>query len=127
MMDPFEVDDRSWEQEVELSALPVLVMFYSTICPHCKEMEPYFVTYAQEYAGKIRFARVNILENPFTVERYGIMATPTFKFFCQGKPVQELVGAAYPTLLKELIDEALAYGKECVGKSTPVRFDPAYA
>jgi thioredoxin 1 len=122
-----EVDDSTWEKEIELAELPALVMFYSTTCPHCKQMEPYFTAYALEYEGKIRFARLNILENPFTVERYGIMATPTFKFFCQGKPVQELVGAAYPALLKKLIEDSLVYGKECIGKSTPVRFDPAYA
>ncbi|MDI6885464.1 MAG: thioredoxin family protein [archaeon] len=126
-MNLFEVDDRSWEKEVELAELPVLVMFYSPTCPHCKEMEPYFNEYAQEYSGKVHFARLNILENPFTAERYGIMATPTFKFFCNGKPVQELVGAAYPSLLKKLIADSLEYGKECLEKTTPIRFDPAYA
>ena len=55
------------------------------------------------------------------------MATPTFKFFCNGKPVQEFVGAAYPTLLKKMIMDSLEYGEACVAKTTPVRFDPAYA
>jgi thioredoxin 1 len=125
-MNLVEVDDKSWEHEIELSELPVLVMFYSTTCPSCKVLEPYFTEYAQEYAGKVQFAKLNVYENQFTAERYGIMGTPTFKFFCNGKPVQELVGAAYPTLLKKLIDDTLEYGKECVEKTTPVRFDPAY-
>ena len=126
-MNLFEVDDRSWEKEIELAELPVLVMFYSPTCPHCREMDPYFTAYAQEYAGKVNFARLNILENQFTAERYGVMATPTFKFFCNGKPVQELVGAIYPSLLKKLIEDSLEYGKECLEKTTPIRFDPAYA
>jgi len=66
-------------------------------------------------------------ENQFTTARYGAMATPTFKFFCNGKPVQEFVGAAYPTLLKKMIMDSLEYGEACVAKTTPVRFDPAYA
>ncbi|MBE0516384.1 MAG: hypothetical protein IBX41_03180 [Methanophagales archaeon] len=41
-MNLFEVDERSWEREIELAELPVLVLFYSPICPHGKEMEPYF-------------------------------------------------------------------------------------
>jgi thioredoxin 1 len=126
-MNLLEVDDSSWEQEIELSELPVLVMFSSPTCVHCKEMEPYFIQYAQEYEGKVKFARLNIVESMFTAERYGVMASPTFTFFCKGKPVQNLAGAAYPTLLKKLIDESLQYGEACVGKSTPVRFDPAYA
>ena len=126
-MNLLEVEDRSWEKEVELSELPVLVMFFSQSCVHCKEMEPYFIQYALEYEGKVKFTKLNIVESQFTAERYGVMATPTFTFFCQGKPVQNLAGAAYPTLLKKLIDESLEHGEQCLEKSTPVRFDPAYA
>jgi hypothetical protein len=43
------------------------------------------------------------------------------------QPVQEIVGAVYPTLLKKLIEESLEFGKKCLEKSTPVRFDMAYA
>ena len=127
IMNLLEVDDSSSEQDVELSELPVLVIFSSPTCVHCKEMEPYFIQYAQEYEGKVKFARLNIVESQFTAERYGVMATPTFTFFCDGKPVQNLAGAAYPTLIKKLIDESLEYGEQCLEKSTPVRFDPAYA
>ena len=126
-MNLLEVDDSSWEQEIELSELPVFVMFFSPACVHCKEMEPYFIQYAMEYEGKVRFAKLNIVESLFTAERYGVMATPTFTFFCQGKPVQNLAGAAYPTLIKKLIEESLEHGEQCLEKSTPVRFDPAYA
>jgi thioredoxin 1 len=126
-MNLLEVDDTSWEKEVELSELPVLVMFFSQTCVHCKEMEPYFIQYALEYEGTVKFTKLNVVESPFTADRYGVMATPTFTFFCQGKPVQNLAGAVYPTLLKKLIDESLEHGEQCLEKSTPVRFDPAYA
>lgn len=126
MNNVFEVNDINWEQEVELSELPVLVMFYSTSCPNCKVMEPHFNQYAQEYTGKVQFVKLNVFENQFTAERYGIMATPTFKFFCNGKPVQDLVGAPYPTLLKNLIEDALEHGQACLEKASPVRFDMAY-
>jgi thioredoxin 1 len=102
-------------------------MFFSQTCVHCKEMEPYFIQHAQEYAGKVKFAKLNIVESQFAAERYGVMATPTFTFFCHDKPVQNLAGAAYPTLLKKMIDESLAHGEQCLEKSATVRFDPAYA
>ena len=125
-MSLLEVDDKSWEHEVELSELPVLVMFFGPLCPYCKEMEPYFIQYAQEYEGAVKFVKLNIVESSFTAERYGVMATPTFAFFCHGTPVRNLAGVAYPALLKKLIDESLEHGEACREKSTPVRFDMAY-
>jgi len=69
------------------------------------------------------FVRINISTNQWTAERYGVRSTPTFKFFCDGKPVQEMVGAIYPTLLKKMIDEVLLHGKECAKNSTTINYD----
>ncbi|MFA5398133.1 MAG: thioredoxin family protein, partial [Methanogenium sp.] len=88
-----EIQGTDWEETVEKSALPVAVMFYSPTCPHCKTMEPYFRNYATEYDGKMLFVRLNLAENLWIGERYGVMATPTFGFFCAGKPVQSISGA----------------------------------
>ncbi|HUV03469.1 MAG TPA: thioredoxin family protein [Desulfobacteria bacterium] len=96
------MDAITREKEVELSELPVLVMFFSPTCVHCKEMEPYFIQYALEYEGKVKFARLNIVESPFTADRYGVMATLTFMFFCKGKPVQNIAGAALPHAHQEI-------------------------
>lgn len=116
------VDDDSWAEVVESSEGPVAVMFYSPTCPHCIAMEPYFREYAQEFSGRVLFARINVLENISLARRYGVMSTPTFKFFCKGKPVQELVGAAYPPLLKKIVSDLLQYGSECAGRSTPIGY-----
>jgi thioredoxin-like negative regulator of GroEL len=118
-----EGDDISWENTVEKEAKPVAVMFYSPTCAFCHQMEPYFKSYAQEFKDSVIFVRINIMANQWTAERYGVRSTPTFKFFCNGKPVQEMVGAIYPALLKKMIDEVLIHGKECAKNSTPVNYD----
>ncbi len=115
-----EVDDLSWSRIFEKEGMPVVVMFYSPTCAHCREMEPYFTEYASEYRGKVIFARVNVMRSPYVVKRYGIMSTPTFKFFCDARPVEEIVGAVYPPLLKKTIEDVLKYGRECVKSSTPI-------
>jgi hypothetical protein len=46
------------------------------------------------------------------------MGTPTFKFFCKGKPIQELVGAIYPTLIKKTVEDSLKQGLQCVNNTT---------
>ena len=39
-------------------------MFYSSTCPYCKAMEPYFINYAREFENSAVFARLNIETNP---------------------------------------------------------------
>ncbi len=118
-----EVDDVTWERSVERSIKPVAVMFYSPSCAFCHQMEPYFRNYAVEYKKEVIFARLNIMTNQWTAERYGVRSTPTFKFFCDGKPVREMVGAIYPTLLKKMVDEVLIHGKECAKNSTTIDYE----
>ena len=103
--------------------MPVAVMFYSPACAFCHQIEPYFRSYATEYKENVAFVQLNILVSPWTVERYGVRSIPIFKFFCEGKPVQEMVGAVYPALLKKMIDEALLHGKECAKNSTAIDYE----
>jgi thioredoxin-like negative regulator of GroEL len=86
-------------------------------------MDPYFRTYATEYHDRVIFVRLDITTNLWTAERYGVKSTPTFKFFCDGKPVQEMVGAVYPALLKRAVDEVLIHGKECARNSTAIDYE----
>jgi thioredoxin-like negative regulator of GroEL len=118
-----EADDRTWEKNVERSEKPVAVMFYSPTCVFCHQIAPYFRRYAKEYQESITFVQLNVLANPWTSARYGVRSTPTFKFFCNGKPVQEIVGVVYPTLLKKTVDEVLLHGKECARNSTLIDYE----
>lgn len=118
-----ELSDKDWEEAVEKSEIPVIVMFHSPTCGHCKVMEPYFREFATEFTGQVKFYRLNVMANQWTGERYGVRATPTFKFFCNGKAVQDLVGAIYPALLKKRIEEVLIYGEECAEKSSFVNYE----
>jgi thioredoxin 1 len=118
-----ELSDSTWEQNVEKSEQPVIVMFHTPTCPHCRTMEPYFRSYAEEFKGKVRFVRLDVAANQWTGERFGVRGTPTFKFFCNGKAVMELVGAIYPALLKKKIEEVLIYGEECAEHTTEVNYE----
>ncbi|MDO8872559.1 MAG: thioredoxin family protein [Methanoregula sp.] len=118
-----EVDDLIWEKTVEKGTKPVAVMFYSPACAFCHQMEPYFKSFAEEFKNSVVFAKINIMTNPWTSERYGVRSTPTFKFFCNGKAVQEMVGAVYPALLKKMVEEVLVHGKECAKNSTAIDYE----
>lgn len=118
-----EIGDMTWGEVVESSKKPVIVMFYSQTCPYCKAMEPYFINYANEFKSSAVFARMNIETSPRTVERFGVQGTPTFKFFCHGRPVWEQVGQVYPSILKTAVEDMINSGEECIRKSTPIGQD----
>jgi thioredoxin 1 len=118
-----EASDQTFEAVVEKEILPVVVMFSSRTCPFCRAMEPYFFQYASEFLEKIRFVKVDVVGASWTAERYGIRSTPTFKFFCSGRPVTELVGAVYPAILKRTLEESLLSGRECIRNSSEINYD----
>jgi thioredoxin-like negative regulator of GroEL len=113
-----ELNDENWEEKIEKSDTPCVVMFSSPACPYCKQMKPYFGEYASEYKGKIVFAEVDISQSPTIANRYGVMGTPTFKFFCHGKPIYELVGAIHPHMIKHAVHDTIENGTACVNSTT---------
>ncbi len=118
--DVIEVDDSTWEQIVEKEDMPVVVFFYQPKCPHCDSIYPHFKKYAHKYSMSCKFFRIDIVSNQWTASRYEILATPTFKFFCQGNPVKEEVGVVNPQLLEGSIESFIRYGEECFAKRTVV-------
>ncbi|MDD3043783.1 MAG: thioredoxin family protein [Methanosarcinaceae archaeon] len=118
-----KAEDANWEKMVETGKNPVLVMFTSPTCPFCKAMEPYFEEYSGDFKNSVTFALLDVSENPWTAERFGVQGTPTFIFFCKGKVVWQQVGQVYPSLLKKMVEEMAVHGEECVKNTTPVGQD----
>jgi thioredoxin-like negative regulator of GroEL len=112
------LDDFNWEKIIEKGKKPAIVLFSSPTCPFCKQIEPFFEEYALEFKNRIIFAEVDVSKSITIASRYGVMGTPTIKFFCKGRPVQEMVGAFYPSLLKKAVEEFLEHGAQCVDKTT---------
>jgi len=108
-----ELDDKSWKKLVEKEEKPIFVMFSSPTCPYCKQMKPYFEEYANEYKDNVIFASIDIAKTSTIAAKYGVMGTPTFKFFCKGRPIREVVGAMYPALLKKAVEDSLEFGPDC--------------
>jgi thioredoxin 1 len=119
-----ETNAANWGKEVLESKELVLVEFWHPQCPYCRVLDPIYVDIAREYAGKLRFAKFNVIESRENQElavKYGIMGTPTLKFFCQGRPVQDIVDVLEKEYLRQGIEFAVKKHNECAENSTPLK------
>jgi thioredoxin 1 len=84
-----------WEKEVLKSETPVVVEFWHQTCPACLKIEPQVKELNVKLNGKAKFVRLNVLEsreNRRLAIQNGVMGTPTFKIYCRGIDVGEVIG-----------------------------------
>ncbi len=96
---PITVTDNDFNEVIKRHALMV-VDCWAAWCGPCRQVAPIIDELAEEHAGEIAFAKLNVDENPETATRFSIMSIPTLLIMKDGKEVDRLVGAA-PKLLIE--------------------------
>lgn len=100
---PYTVTDTSFDQEVLRSEQPVLVDFWAPWCGPCRITEPVIQKLAQEFAGRIKVAKVNVDENPMSSGRFGVRAVPTMMLVKGGRVVDRWSGALPEAALRSRI------------------------
>ena len=100
-----EVSDGSFEREVLGSDVPVVLDFWAEWCPPCRALAPTFEELARQYAGRVRFLKLNVDENAQVPQRFGIKGIPTLVFFDGGREVERIVGAAGKDALARVVDK----------------------
>ncbi|GGB71202.1 MULTISPECIES: thioredoxin TrxA [Shewanella] len=98
------LSDDSFENDVLKSELPILVDFWAEWCGPCKMIAPILNDVAEEYAGKLVVAKLNVDQNNVSPAKYGVRGIPTLLMFKGGELVATKVGALSKTQLKEFID-----------------------
>ena len=98
------VTDGSFEDDVLKAEDPVLVDYWAEWCGPCKAIAPILGEIAEEYAGRLKIAKLNIDENPSTPPKYGIRGIPTLMLFKDGNVEATKVGALSKSQLSAFLD-----------------------
>jgi thioredoxin 1 len=102
-----EVSDNTFESEVIKSDIPVLVDFWAPWCGPCKAIGPVIEDLAKGYAGKIKFLKCNVDNNPRTPASFGIRAIPTLILFKGGQKLDQIVGMVDKSKITEALNKSL--------------------
>ncbi|HWI51627.1 MAG TPA: thioredoxin domain-containing protein [Symbiobacteriaceae bacterium] len=87
-----EVNKETFEAEVLHASGAVAVDWWSPQCEPCKELLPEVEHLADQFGAKIKFCKVNVVENRRLAIGNKVLGLPTFLFFKDGQKVAELAG-----------------------------------
>jgi len=97
-----ELTESNFDQVVK--DYPLLVVdCWAEWCAPCKKVAPVIEELAEDYQGKITFAKLNVDYNPSAVARYQLMSIPTLLIFKNGELVDQEVGAMPKTVLESVL------------------------
>jgi len=99
--------DAAWDKDVLNSETPVLVDFWAEWCGPCKMIAPVLDESAENYAGRLDIAKVNVDENQSVPSQYHVRGIPTLMLFKHGEVVATKIGAVSKSQLAAFIDANL--------------------
>lgn len=103
------VTNEDFEQSVIQADSPVLVDFYADWCGPCKTQTPILGELAQEFDGRVKFAKVDIdVEgNKDLAVKYDVMSVPTLIIFNNGEVKETMVGVTSKSKLQQKLEQLL--------------------
>jgi thioredoxin 2 len=90
---PIELTAANFDRFLSRDGLPILVDFWAPWCGPCKQFAPTFAQMAGQYAGKVRFVKVDTEAEQTLAVRHQIRSIPTLAVFKAGQELDRASGA----------------------------------
>lgn len=101
------LDLRTFENDVEKSRIPSLLIFTSPGCKPCQLMAADLEALEKEYHGRVAFFRICADNDMEIAAKLAVVSTPTLILFVDGKPAMRLLGYVTRTDISNSIEEQL--------------------
>jgi thioredoxin 2 len=89
---PIAVTDADFAARVLAAPTPVLLDCWADWCGPCHVLAPTVDRLAEDYAGRVLVAKLDVDANPDTAGRFDVRSIPTLLLFHRGRLVDRLVG-----------------------------------
>ena len=99
-----EINDKNFSEEVTNSDSIVVVDFWAPWCGPCKMLTPVIEELAREMGKEVKFAKVNVDENPVISSKYKVSSIPTVVIFNKDTVKETMVGFRPKADLKKIIE-----------------------
>jgi len=93
MSSAIRLHEGNFEQEVIRSELPVLVDYWAPWCGPCRILGPIVEQLADQHAGSLKVAKVDVDAEPELAASAGVRGIPYLVLYRGGQPVAEVTGA----------------------------------
>ncbi len=90
---PVSVSDQTFKREVIDFPGPAVVYFWAQWCGYCQGLTPVINQLASQYAGRVKFVKLVLDQNPVTSSKYAVQSVPTLILFKRGSMVNRVMGA----------------------------------
>lgn len=87
------VTDKDFATQIEQAKGLSIVDFWAVWCGPCQAIAPVIDQLADQYAGKIKVAKLDTDTNQNTAVRFNVRSIPTIMLFKDGKHVDTIIGA----------------------------------
>jgi thioredoxin 1 len=87
-----ELTQKTFDEKVLKSSVPVLIDFFADWCGPCMMLSPTIAEIAKEANGKYEVFKVNVDKEPELADRFGVSSIPTLVVMENGKLKKRAVG-----------------------------------